>query len=280
MGNGSCPLVAIAASTIAACSGSVAAGSEDAAIDAQVDSTHDSPVEETDDGPSDGGDAPPDVDGSIDASCSKDERALRWAKMDVATVTPPNKAATLDLIGGGSGLTIGEAETQLCASKPLGDMLGNGTTVNAWGDLQEVWFDHEPTTGRGHSLILFPGYRGMLSGKSPDDLHTFVIALQKPVQKDGALFTIPVGWKDDPSFPSVVDELYRALVHTYASAVTLPPAGTFCLAAKTCIVSEFGAVASFYVPSLGFGFWVDNRNGPQPAPSTPSRFDIYLVRGP
>src|SRR5438067_5217566 len=54
------------------------------------------------------------------------------------------------------------------------------------------------------------------------------------IVKDGAPFTLPKSWFDDPTFPAVVDELYRAIIHTFSVSTTLPPDGETCLTDKTC----------------------------------------------
>ena len=226
-------------------------------------------------------DAPPhDGGGFLDggAACTPSDRAAKWASMDGATVTLPNGAATLDLVGDGYGLTLGEAETKLCTSTALGDQFGDGTLVNGWGDTEEVWFRYYAGDGRAISAHLWTGYFGTLTAKSPDDLHTYVVGLApREIQKDGAAFELPVGWMDDAGFPAVADELYRALVHTLAPSVT-PPAGSNCLTDKTCVAGSFGDVAYFYVAKIGFAFWVDNRNAAEPVPSIPTRFDVDFVK--
>jgi hypothetical protein len=127
-------------------------------------------------------------------------------------------------------------------------------------------------------MTAYADYSGELKATSPDGAHSYVIALAPTqIRKDGAPFTIPTGWIDAPAFPPIADEIYRALVHTYAPSTTLPPDGETCLTDKTCIVGTAGDVAYFYVRALGFSFWVDNRNAAQPVPSTPTRIDLQLV---
>ena len=50
-----------------------------------------------------------------------------------------------------------------------------------------------------------------------------------------------------------------------------------CKTAKTCTISNFGDVAYFYIPALGFAFRTANQHAKQPIPSTPNRFDLFAV---
>jgi hypothetical protein len=228
-------------------------------------------------------DAPPHEGGGfVDAAglCTASDRANRLRDMVLGTITLPNHAATLDLLGDGFGLTLGEAETKLCASKDLGDSFGDGSRTAAFGDSDEMYFVYYPLSGRGRWMNLWPGTIGTLTAKSPDGAHTYTLGIAVQIQKDGSAFTLKSGWSaTDATFAGQVDELYRALVHTYAPTVTLPAAGTTCIVDKTCVVGAFGAdIGYVFVKSLGFSFWVDNRAAADPVPSIPTRFDVDLVK--
>jgi hypothetical protein len=264
-------------------------GKSDTASEAGSEGGADVGTDAVSDAPSDAsadevllGDAPPhDGGGFVDAAalCTAAVRTARLRDMVLGPITLPNHAATLDLLGDGFGLTLGEAETKLCASTDAGDEFGDGSRTAWFGDSQEMHFDYFPTSGRARWMNLWPGYLGKVAAKSPDETHAYSLGVNARITKDGAPFTLKSGWDTtDAVFAGAVDELYRALVHTYAPTVTLPAASTTCIADKTCVVGAFGAdVGYVYVKSLGFAFWVDNRAAPDSVASTPTRIDIDLI---
>lgn len=222
-------------------------------------------------------DAPPPADSAFfDAtgSCSTTERTTRWKAMVSGAITLPNHAATLDLAGAdGYGLTLGEAEMKLCQGASLGDQFGNGTLVSSWGDSSEVWMDYYVGDRRARWLNLWAGYLGTLTATSADS-HTYVTGVGTQVVKDGAPLTLT--WTDHAAF----DEVWRALMTTYAPTVALPAPGVDCVLAKRCVIGSFGVVGYFYAKELGFALWVDDTTAAQPVPSIPTRLDVDLLRAP
>lgn len=202
--------------------------------------------------------------------CSGPQKAARWAQMVQEPIVPPTRAAGLDLSGGPSwkGVTIGTAEQLNCQSENAGDAFGDGTQVNQWGDNGEVWVQYQVSTRKIIQISLFPGYLGTMDFKSKDGRHSYQLAVSTQIQKDALPFALH--WTDPPRFAAEADELFLALMATYAPGL---PAQAGCLASGRCIRGSFGDGAYFYVPALGWAIWIDNQNAPQPTPSIPTRID-------
>ncbi len=212
--------------------------------------------------------------------CPGPQKAARWAQMVKEPILPPRQAAGIDLAGGDSwtGITIEQAEQINCQSTNLGDAFGDGSQTNYWGDNGEVWFVYRVSTHKGIWMTLWPGYLGTVTAKSPDDQHTYNIPIQSQIQKDGKAFTLDWISNKGADFEQQSDELYRALLHTFAPGLPLDPPGVTCQSTGRCIKGSFGDVAYFYIPAIGWALWIDNQNAPQPTPSIPTRMDQNLAK--
>ena len=212
--------------------------------------------------------------------CNGDKKHKVWADLVTKPVMPPSKAAGLDLSGGDSwnGLTIDEADKINCQSDVYGDGFGNGTLVNTWGDNGEVWFNYRVSTRKGIGFTLNPGYQGTIEATSPDGAHTFSFPINTQVRKDGKPLTLDWTGSGGKNFVPVGDEIYRAMIHTFAPFIAQDAAGVTCFDTGRCIKGSFGDIAYFYIPALGSALWVGNQNAAQPAPSTLNRLDQDLAK--
>jgi hypothetical protein len=233
--------------------------------------------------------------------CSGDEKAKRWGKIVEAPILPPTQGGGLDIAGWDpvakletwQGLTIDEAERRPvddkgafspdttafnagnCQSVNDGDQFGDGTQVNNWGDNGEIWVDYRVSNRKIQFMTFWPGYLGAVSAKSRDGQHTFTFPINTRVSKDGKDYTVAWAFPADATFKAQLNEMYDALIATYAPAL---PKADDCVSAGACITGNFGDVAYIYIPALGLGFWVDNYHAAQPVPSTFTRIDIYLTK--
>jgi hypothetical protein len=215
---------------------------------------------------------PPDLAGG--PLCTPQQKAARWAAMVQTPIVLPKKAAGIDIAGpNGKGLTRQAAEMINCQSDPMGDLFGDGNQDATWGDNGEVSFEYIPATQILRQLNLWSGYLGILQFKSPDGLDSYQLSIEVQIKKDGKPF--PLHWNDVNLFPAESDELYRALIATFAPQIPQEAPGTTCLSTKKCTKGVFGDVGYFYVPAVGFALWVDNVNAAQPVPSIPTRFDLF-----
>jgi hypothetical protein len=224
------------------------------------------------------------VDASV--SCTQAQQEAAWGPMVKAPITLPGKAALLDLIGP-PVLTEPAAEQILCQGKMLGDVYGDGTSIESWGDKGEVWLAFVPPMMlEAKTIELLPGYMGTLVATSRDGMHSYTIPISGPIQKDGATFTLD--WSKQTNLQAALNELFDALLATYLPALLPVPD---CFAAtpvspdaglvdggdgqvpscKAVAIADLGSVN--FAP-LGLTFWVASVSMAQPAPSTPNRIDL------
>ncbi len=202
-----------------------------------------------------------------------------WAAAFAQPILPPQSAGGLDIAGGDTwrGLTIEDAEDPkkngLCQSTNAGDIFGNGTLANYWGDNAEILANYRVSNHKIIGILLRPGYQGTVELTSRDKAHRYSIPISSQVQKDGNNWELH--WAPNKNFLDEANELYDALIATFAPGF---PADTDCQASRRCIVGSFGDVAYFYVPALGSALWVPNRNAAQPAPSILNRIDQDLAK--
>jgi hypothetical protein len=203
----------------------------------------------------------------------------RWPQMLKEAIAPPGKAAGLDVVGAnGQGLTVAQAQQIDCAGVPDGDQFGDGSQVIAWGDNKEVWLDYDPNSQRGIQLNVWPGYLGSATFASPNGLHGYAIPVGQPITRDGAVFALDWTGNNGQTFESQADELYRALIHTFAPTIPQAAPGVTCLAAKTCLKGLFGNTGYFDIPALGLTLFVDDVTLPPPGPSAPTEIALSLPR--
>ncbi|MFO0661992.1 MAG: hypothetical protein U0165_19495 [Polyangiaceae bacterium] len=207
--------------------------------------------------------------------CTGEQKAKRWAQMVLEPIRPPRFAAGLDLAGGDTwpGLTIEAAEQINCQSVNEGDQFGDGEQVNQWGDNGEVWVEYRVSNRKIDFMTLFQGYLGTLDATSRDGQDHFKIPIGSRIQKNGIDYTID--WNDPVKFNNEVNEIYDAVLATYAPGFAKDPD---CIGTGACISGDFGDIAFFGFGPLGAFFWIDNKNAPQPTPSIFTRFDLYLTK--
>ena len=207
--------------------------------------------------------------------CSGDQKAARWADMVKQPIVPPTIGGGLDLSGGPSwiGLTIEAAEKINCQSDSQGDAFGDGTLVNSWGDNGELWIQYLVSNHKALQLSFWPGYLGTMNFKSKDGAHNYIVQVQSPVLRDGKAMILDWLGNGGKNFDPAGDELYRALLATYAPGLPVDPMGTTCFQSGHCIKGSFGDIAYFYVPAIGWALWVPSISAAQPVPSTPNRLD-------
>jgi hypothetical protein len=202
-----------------------------------------------------------------------------WAAAFSKPVLPPQSAGGIDIAGGPSwqGLTIEDAEDPkkggLCQSTNAGDIFGNGTLANYWGDNAELVANYRVSNHKIIGMLLRPGYLGTINLTSRDKKHTYTIPISTQVQKDGVNWDLH--WATTKNFLDEASELYDAMIATFAPSF---PQDTDCQSSRRCIIGSFGDVAYFYVPALGSALWIPNRNAAQPAPSILNRIDQDLAK--
>jgi hypothetical protein len=211
-----------------------------------------------------------------------------WANMDNQPIIPPVGGAGINmagpncsLTGGGTcdwqGLTIEQADKQLCQSTNLGDLFGDGELTNAWGDSQEVLAHYLVSTHKINFMVFLPGYNGAISAQgckgTVSDGHSYVLPIYTQVQKDGNNWEID--WNAPKGPNDWRNEVTSALLCTYAPTLAVDPD---CNTSGRCIQGNFGDVNYLFVPVLGTGLWVLNANAPQPQASILFRIDGYLSK--
>lgn len=208
--------------------------------------------------------------------CSGDQKAMRWADMVKQPIVPPTQAAGLDISGGPTwaGLTIEAAEKINCQSDSQGDAFGDGTLVNSWGDNGEVWIQYRVSNHMAIQMTLWQGYLGTMNMKSRDGSHAYIVQVNSPILRDGKPMIFDWTGNSGKNFNPAGDELYRALMATYAPGLPVDPQGITCFDTGHCIKGAFGDIAYFYVPAIGWAFWVPSISAGQPIPSTPNRLDM------
>ena len=207
--------------------------------------------------------------------CDGPTKQKTWAGAFQKPILPPRQAAGLDVAGGETwkGLTIEEADKTLCQSDNFGDLRGDGTLFNGWGDNGEIYVNYRVSNHKIIGFLLFAGYNGTIDLTSRDGQHTYTIPVGAQIQKDSSNFELH--WASDKNFLDEGSELYDAMIATFAPGF---PADTDCQASRRCIVGSFGDVAYFYVPALASALWIPNRNAAQPAPSVVNRIDQDLAK--
>ena len=214
--------------------------------------------------------------------CTAPKKAERWKAMVQEPIIPPHGGGGIDLAGGDTwqGITIEEAEKINCQSNEAGDVFGDGTPVNYWGDNAEVWFSYVTATRKGMFMDFWPGYVGTIDAESreyedPNNPGTmkkdqFKIYVNAQMTKNNEKYEI--SWfKGD--FVSQVNEIGEALLATYAPF--LPPDTTKNCYGGMCIVGSFGNVAYIYLPVIGAGIWTPN-SAATGSQNIIDRVDIYL----
>jgi len=199
--------------------------------------------------------------------CDAATEAKIWKQMVQSPMKPPRYIGLLDMAGGNQwpGLTIEEAEKVQCQSQNEGDAFGDGTQYNQWGDNGEVGCDYNVSNHKIYFCNAWPGYVGAMSFTSRDGKHNYSVpVITSPILKDGANFELSWGssmFNQDPAFNMQLNELYDALIATYAPGL---PSNSNCQGSGSCIVGNFGAIAYMFFPALGVGWWIANIQGGQP----------------
>ena len=196
--------------------------------------------------------------------------AESWAARLRAPIVPPRRAADLDLAGpSGAGLTLADLARTTCgdvAPDPTTDKPTASALLDPGGS---VFAQYATGTGRVVALTLVAGYSGALALTGADGAG-YVIRVGAPITKDGAPFVL--SWSDGGS-AGAVDELYRALLATFAPAA--PASAGSCVATGECVLGAEGDAGWVTFARLGTTLWVASTTAAQPGPSTPSRIDQY-----
>ncbi len=212
--------------------------------------------------------------------CTGEQRKARWAKMVTEPIIPPTQAAGIDGVGGPSwaGLTVEAAEQINCQSTSDGDLFGDGTLVNQWGDNGEVWVKYDITNHNKIQWITVNiGYEGTMDFKSRDGKDTFQIHLGTQITKNGKKYEL--NWQDDTQFGLQATELADALFATFAPELPAETVGTnSCIASGHCTQTKFSDVGALRIYPLGLHIWVSSPLAAQPTPSIPNRIDLRLPR--
>ena len=212
--------------------------------------------------------------------CTGEQRKARWAKMVTEPIIPPTKAAGIDGVGGLSwaGLTVEDAEKINCQSSSDGDLFGDGTLVNQWGDNGEVWIKYNLANhNKIEWITVNVGYEGTMDFKSRDGKDTFQIHLGSQITKNGKKYEL--NWDDDTKFGLEATELADALFATFAPELPAETVGTnSCIATGHCTKTQFPDIGALRIYPLGLHIWVDNPAASQPTPSIPNRIDMRLPR--
>src|SRR3989442_2756516 len=119
-----------------------------------------------------------------------------------------------------------------------------------------MWAEYRVSKPKIIWFTLWAGDEGQMKLKSPDAQHTYVVQIAQQVRKDGQPFVLDWVGNKGASFELQSDELYRALLHTYAPGLPQTPPGVTCQQTGRCIKGSFGDVAYFYVPALGWALWI------------------------
>jgi hypothetical protein len=194
-----------------------------------------------------------DVSVRLDASTGCAAGAV-WARMDRQPIFLANPKdhdhttlAGIDLDGAdGMGITIPEVQALLCAGSPVGGGL-DGTSIEAWGNSNEVELAYDPGTQLVEAAILRPGYLGTMAlptdPAGPDAGHTFIVGIG-PIERDGAPFVID--WTD-PSF-AAGNLLFNAI--SYNAGGYPGYYAMSCKVAGSCTINDATGVRQFAIPSI------------------------------
>jgi hypothetical protein len=215
--------------------------------------------------------AMPPCQGDGGCTCDPANPAAFQLRMEQSPIVLPNHVAGVNLVPRAEGtITWGELAADLCAPASIFDVPDGGVPPAIAG----IDISGKPTD-RIRQLNLWPGFLGVLEFRSADCRHGYRMVLDDVVQRDGAPFLLD--WTDSAKVGAEVDELYRGMMATFLPSTPPEAAGTTCVAAKTCVIGNFGDVSYVYVAALGFAFWVDDIHAKQPIASSPARFDLAVV---
>ncbi len=213
--------------------------------------------------------------------CDAATEAKIWKSMVQAPMKPPRNIGLIDLAGGDTwqGLTIEAAEKIQCQSANEGDAFGDGTQYNQWGNNGELGCDYNVSNHKIYFCNAWPGYVGTMAFTSRDGAHKYTVPIQTAtIQKDSKNFPLDwnlSGFNQNPKFDAELNELYDALIATYAPGL---PSNSNCQGTGSCIVGNFGDVAYMFFPALGVGWWIASLAAGQPTCSTINRVDEYLTK--
>jgi hypothetical protein len=162
----------------------------------------------------------PPTDAGIGAlSCVTGHESERLATMLADPIAPGRGGGiTLRPIDAAAkqGLRLKEVTDANCLGVKSHDFTTAGELSMAWGPHREVYAVFEESSFYVRRIVLDngeggAGYTGALTFHSDDNAHTYVIALGRPVTRDGA----PVSLALDPKDPEVI-AIYRGLTATFA----------------------------------------------------------------
>jgi hypothetical protein len=220
--------------------------------------------------------------------CDGPKLAKTWATMDNQPILPPLGGGGLNMAGADcsstgvgdcswNGLTIEQAEKQLCQSTNLGDLFGDGELANAWGDSDEVIAHYLVTTHKIDFMLFITGYLGNIQAAGCTGTasagNTYEVPVGVQMTKNGESWQID--WNAPKSPTDWRNEITSALLCTFAPGLANDPD---CNSSGRCIQGNFGDVAYLFIPVLGTGLWVPNSNAAQPQPSILNRIDGYLAK--
>ncbi len=218
-----------------------------------------------------------------------------------APIQLPNGAAGLNLAGtngdGGvtwQGLTIEQAEQQICQGTSIPDIFGTVSDISVYWDNQSIIVEYSLTTHKIDYIGLFaPSYTGTMNITSLDGNTSYTIAVDgqtaiSVATKDsqGNVTTAPIAALDwvgaSNGLPVSVkpfDDMYRAAMATFMPGFPVEPKGFTCNQTGACIIGTFpaGAYAYFFIPALGWAMWV-NPYYNAAAAIAPNRMDINFAQ--
>lgn len=216
--------------------------------------------------------------------CDAPTRKMVWGKAFSKPISPPRGGGGITMSGPPGmedtwiGLTVEQAEKVNCQSFPGGDWFGDGNFFNYWGDNGELVFEYLISTRKLVYMGFNPGYTGTIKFGSRDGMHTYEMALNKQIFKDGSPYII--SWDANPNTGKDIwaNELTDALFWTFSPSLPAEPPPNGCRVDGHCIIGNFGDQGYMYIPALGFAFRVANINAAQPTPSVTYYFDQYLAK--
>jgi hypothetical protein len=253
-------VAAIAAVALGACSGELVspttsdAAAPDAAVDAQT---------------------------AADVAASPDARRCVFTGWALDQDVVPGSGPLLLQVGGssGNGLTVEDVEAVACPGKDAPNLLGDGVPTMAWGTVHELAVEYDAPTRLVRRVVYRAGYLGSVKLLSQMQGATYEIPILRQIQKNGDAFVLD--WTNATAFPGQVDELYRAVMETYAPGVPADPVGTTCIASGRChaFLGDADAariLASLTFDALGFVIWFENVLQLAVQGSIPTRLDQIL----
>jgi hypothetical protein len=165
--------------------------------------------------------------------CEADELQKRWATMVKSPIIPGTGMGGLDLRGvpKWSGLTIDQAQQQLCQAYVAGD------DIYFWGDNNELIAFFDPKTRVVDSLGAFPGYEGTVAAAP------YELAVNQEVKKDGKAMSDP--WSD-----ASIREINKAFLKAFRPEVANPDQRD-CVALASCYVRDWNTQKLLVFLDLG-----------------------------